>query len=141
MTTVQKYAIKYKDSNSYLDQWDCETTDIDKAMFFDTYTSALNFRNEIDVAYLYEIIEVSIKYKIIKENIKFNIMDANYIHLHFKKSKELAPEGYEFLCNYNPSDTERKKQFSKGYLLMDTAYNVYGELIENWIAVYRKIIQ
>lgn len=69
----------------------------------------------------------------------FNIMDTNYIHLHFKKSKDLSPEGYEFLCNYSLTDIERKNQFNgEHYMLIDTAYDVYGKLIKNWIAVYRK---
>jgi hypothetical protein len=44
--------------------WDCETDNIDKAMLFDTYTEALDYRNAIDVAYLYEIVRVVIDYKI-----------------------------------------------------------------------------
>lgn len=63
MTTVQKYAIKYKDSNNYIDKYDCETPEIDKAILFETYTEALDYRNNIDVAYLYEIVRVTISYK------------------------------------------------------------------------------
>jgi hypothetical protein len=70
---------------------------------------------------------------------KFDVMDIKYIHLHFKKSKELAPEGYEFLCNYSNNDIERKNQFQgDNYLLMENAYNVWGDLMENYTAVYRK---
>ncbi len=64
MATTQKYGIKYKDSDSYLDKWDCETDNVDKAMLFDTYTEAIDYRNNIDVAYLYEIVRVVINYKI-----------------------------------------------------------------------------
>jgi hypothetical protein len=65
MKTVKKYAIKYKDSDSYLDMYDCEISDIDKAILFDTWELAWNFRNDIDVAYLYEIVMIEINYKII----------------------------------------------------------------------------
>jgi hypothetical protein len=62
--TTTKYAIKYNNSDSYLDQYDCETSDINKAILFDTYTEAIECRKEIDVAYLYEIVRVTINYKI-----------------------------------------------------------------------------
>jgi hypothetical protein len=62
MTTATKYAIKYNNFDSYLDIWDCETDDIAKAMLFDTYTDALDYRNDIDVAYLYEVVRVTINY-------------------------------------------------------------------------------
>jgi hypothetical protein len=69
MTTVKKYAIKYKDSNSYLDKYDCETTDIAKAMLFDTYKTAKDCRDTIDVAYLFEVVEIEIIYKVKEINI------------------------------------------------------------------------
>jgi hypothetical protein len=66
----------------------------------------------------------------------------------FKKSEESAPVGYKFLCNYNLAneneDTRtdfRTIQWYKdnGYLVLPVAYNMYGEVIDNDVAIYKKL--
>lgn len=64
---ITKYALRYIENELYLDKYDCETIYIDKAMLFDTWESAYNYRNNIDVAYLYEIIEFEVNYKMIRK--------------------------------------------------------------------------
>ena len=72
---------------------------------------------------------------------KFSVTDINYVHLHFKKSKDLAPEGYRFLSNVHENDNERIKLYNDNnkYFIMPNAYNIYGDLIEDMMSVYIKI--
>jgi len=55
-----KYAIKYIGENEYLNEYGCPTTNINKAYFYNNYEDALDYRNNIDVAYLYEIVKIKI---------------------------------------------------------------------------------
>lgn len=63
----------------------------------------------------------------------------------FGKSKQLAPIGYEFLRNYNlkNENEETRTDFrtiewyvAHGYIVFPTAYNMYGEELDNNVAIY-----
>jgi len=54
----------------------------------------------------------------------------------FKKCKESAPLGYEFLTNVHPQDTIYYKD--QDYIVLPIAYNMFGDLIDGDMSVYRK---
>ena len=75
-------------------------------------------------------------------NKKSDIFDINNIHQPpFAISKSLSTDGYKFNCNVKITDTERLEMFSSDkYILYQDAYNIYGDLLEEYIAIYEKVI-
>ena len=64
-----KYAIANIESGKYLDNHECETKYIKKAYFYDSEEIAEEFRvDDIDVAYLYQVVEVKIRYSLLKKS-------------------------------------------------------------------------
>ena len=73
-------------------------------------------------------------------NKRFDILDEKYFDQHFSKSKSLAPEGYKFVINVKKTDTERLEEYSKDkYVKYPNAYNVYGDLLDEYVAFYEKV--
>lgn len=69
--------------------------------------------------------------------------DIRSLRYNFEKSKELAPVGYKFMTNHNvETDGEFIQNVeyykSHGYIVLSHAYNMYGELVGNYVAVYGK---
>ena len=72
--------------------------------------------------------------------------DIMSMKFNFEKSKELAPEGYKFLSNYNLKNEETKEDMrdlewyaKRGDVVIPMAFNMYGERIEGSMAIYTKI--
>lgn len=60
--------------------------------------------------------------------------------LQFKKSYDLSPIGYEWISNCPKEEMLRINRYlSQGYIALPRAYNMYGELIEDCFAFYKKI--
>lgn len=58
---------------------------------------------------------------------------------HFKKSKDMSPVGYRFMGNTIKADQILVANYiSDGYILLEPAYNVFGEEIEGHYAIYKK---
>jgi hypothetical protein len=62
------YAIANSETGEYLDEYECETKDITKAHFYDSEEIAEEFRTDIDVAYLYQVVEIKIRYSLLKKS-------------------------------------------------------------------------
>ena len=70
------------------------------------------------------------------------VSDIYSMKYNFEKSKSLAPEGYEFNSNFHITDDKEsidllgwyKKQ---NYLVLNEAYNMYGEQLDGWVSLYR----
>ena len=71
----------------------------------------------------------------------FDIFDKNNLDKHFKKSKEIAPVGYRFLCNDKTDKKSLNHHIGRGRVILPEAYNVYGELMKDNVGVYAKIDQ
>lgn len=74
------------------------------------------------------------------------ISDIYSMKYNFDKSKSLAPLGYKFSTNHDmTTDGEYIQNLewykSKGCIILPKAYNMYGELVENSVAIYSKIEQ
>jgi hypothetical protein len=70
------------------------------------------------------------------------ISDIYSMKYNFEKSKSLAPEGYEFNSNFHITDDKESNKLldwykSQNYLVLSEAYNMYGELLSNTVALYR----
>jgi hypothetical protein len=62
----RKFAIMNRTYKTFLDDYECEVCSPLNALLFDSFDMAKYTLDNIDVAYLYEIVEVEINY-IIKE--------------------------------------------------------------------------
>lgn len=62
----------------------------------------------------------------------------------FEKSRELAPIGYRWVGNHDMStDGQFKPDIdtykSRGCVVLNEAYNMYGEPLENCVGIYEKL--
>lgn len=79
-----------------------------------------------------------------QRNIEQLISDIHSMKYNFEKSKSLAPIGYRFSTNHDMVTDGMYVQNlewykSHGCVILPQAYNMYGELVENSVAVYSKV--
>lgn len=65
-----------------------------------------------------------------------DIMSGKY---NFEKSQSLAPQGYKWISNTDSSDIHGLDWYiSQGYAIVPEAYGMYGQKVENSVALYIK---
>lgn len=70
--------------------------------------------------------------------------DIFSMRYNFEKSKSLAPIGYKFSTNHDMTTDGKYIEClewykSKGCVILPQAYNMYDEIMENFVGVYSKI--